>query len=128
MKIRQVISKQGHSFKRLACYLLAFAALWATTTVQANQVGLRVNEARIQQHILELAEFGKNPEGGVSRVAFSEADIAGREYVTGLMRAAGLEVRMDTVGNIIGRREGAEDLPVIMFGSHIDSVPGGRFD
>ena len=42
------------------------------------------------------------------------------------MREAGLTVRLDTAGNIIGRREGSEpDLPVIMFGSHIDSVPGG---
>jgi N-carbamoyl-L-amino-acid hydrolase len=73
-----------------------------------------------------LSEFGANPEGGVSRVAFSDADIAGRDYIKSLMRDAGLVVRVDTAGNIIGRREGSEpDLPAIMFGSHIDSVPGG---
>ncbi len=43
----------------------------------------------------------------------------------GLMKAAGLKVRIDSAGNIIGRRGGSEDLPAIMFGSHIDSVPGG---
>ena len=44
-----------------------------------------VNADRIQQHITELAKFGTNPEGGVSRVAFSDADIAGREYIKKLM-------------------------------------------
>ncbi len=87
---------------------------------------IRANAERMQQRIEALAAFGANPEGGVSRVAFSEADLAGRAYIRDLMRQAGLSVRMDTAGNIIGRREGSEpDLPVIMFGSHIDSVPGG---
>ena len=62
----------------------------------------------------------------MSRVAFSAADIAGREYISELMRDAGLVVRVDTAGNIIGRREGSDPkLPAIMTGSHIDSVPGG---
>ena len=85
-----------------------------------------VNADRIQQHIAELSKFGTNPEGGVSRVAFSDADIAGREYIKKLMQEAGLEVRIDTAGNILGRRDGANSkLPPIMIGSHIDSVPGG---
>ena len=87
---------------------------------------LRVNVDRIEQRILKLAEFGKNPEGGVSRVAFSDADVAGRSYIKELMQAAGLTVRVDAAGNVIGRRDGSDSsLPVIMFGSHIDSVPGG---
>ena len=81
---------------------------------------------RMEARIQALGQFGSNPEGGVSRVAFSEADIAGRRYIGELMREAGLEVRIDTAGNIIGRREGTDNsLPPIMFGSHIDSVPGG---
>ena len=111
--------KQFH----LAC--LSFLLLVVNGSVPAVETALRVNANRIERHITELAGFGKNPEGGVSRVAFSEADIAGREYIMGLMRDAALEVRIDTGGNIIGRREGSEDLPVIMFGSHSDSVPGG---
>ena len=87
---------------------------------------IRANAERMQQRIEALSAFGANPEGGVSRVAFSKADLAGRAYIRELMREAGLSVRMDPAGNIIGRREGSEpDLPVIMFGSHIDSVPGG---
>jgi len=85
-----------------------------------------VSAARMTERIEALSGFGANPDGGVSRVAFSEADIAGREYIKSLMREAGLDVRTDTAGNIIGRREGSEPgLPAIMFGSHIDSVPGG---
>jgi N-carbamoyl-L-amino-acid hydrolase len=89
-----------------------------------------VDAGRIEQRILELARFGANPEGGVSRVAFSDADIEGRRYVVFLMRAAGLDVRIDAAGNILGRRAGkAEGLPPILFGSHIDSVPeGGNYD
>jgi len=96
----------------------------------ATPSAMRVNQPRIEQRILKLAEFGKNSDGGVSRVAFSEADIAGRKYVIKLMREAGLSVRVDAAGNIVGRREGKEPgRPVIMFGSHIDSVPqGGNYD
>jgi N-carbamoyl-L-amino-acid hydrolase len=85
-----------------------------------------VDAGRIEQRILELARFGADPEGGVSRVAFSEADIEGRRFIVSLMEEAGLEVRIDEAGNILGRRAGAaEGRPPILFGSHIDSVPGG---
>lgn len=85
---------------------------------------------RIEQRIVGLSAFGANPEGGVSRVAFSDADIAGRKYIQDLMSQAGLEVRVDAAGNVIGRRKGSDpSLPPIMLGSHIDSVPsGGNYD
>jgi N-carbamoyl-L-amino-acid hydrolase len=94
------------------------------------QSALRVNGKRIMDHILALAEFGKNPQGGVSRVAYSEADKQGREYVLGLMRAAKLDVTVDAAGNLIGRRAGkATGLRPLLIGSHIDSVPeGGNYD
>jgi N-carbamoyl-L-amino-acid hydrolase len=88
-----------------------------------------IQRERLWETLQKLSEFGKNPEGGVSRVGFTEADLAGRSYVMGLMREAGLEVRVDPAGNIFGRRAGSENLPVLLFGSHIDSVPhGGNFD
>ncbi len=91
---------------------------------------LRVNAKRIEQHITKLAEFGKTPEGGVHRVAYGEENIRARKYVMTLMESAGLNVRIDAAGNILGRREGNENsLPPIMFGSHIDTVPhGGKYD
>lgn len=86
----------------------------------------RADATRIETHIQALSKFGANPEGGVSRVAFSNADIAGREYVATLMHDAGLTVRVDASGNLIGRRAGSNDkLPPIVLGSHTDSVPGG---
>ncbi len=72
---------------------------------------LHVQPDRIEQHIMELSVFGRNPEGGVSRVAFSQADLDGREYITGLMSQAGLQVTIDTAGNLIGFRSGSENLP-----------------
>lgn len=91
---------------------------------------LRVNAKRIEQHITKLAEFGKTSEGGVHRVAYSEEDVKARKYIMTLMEAAGLIVKIDAAGNILGRREGNENsLPPIMFGSHIDTVPhGGKYD
>jgi len=92
----------------------------------AQSPDIRANPDRMEQRIKALGQYGTNSAGGVSRVAFSDADIAGRAYIMDLMREAGLSVRVDTAGNLIGRREGREEgLPVIMFGSHIDSVPGG---
>ncbi|MGH7631058.1 MAG: M20/M25/M40 family metallo-hydrolase, partial [Gemmatimonadales bacterium] len=90
-----------------------------------------INPARLMEQLLQrLAQFGRNPEGGVSRVGYSEADRQGREYVTGLMREAELEVTVDAAGNLMGRRAGREPrLPALAFGSHIDSVPkGGNYD
>jgi N-carbamoyl-L-amino-acid hydrolase len=100
--------------------------LIASTTVLAQSPQISADPERMEQRIQALGQFGTNRDGGVSRVAFSDADIAGREYIKDLMRDAGLNVRVDTAGNIIGRREGSEEgLAPIMFGSHIDSVPGG---
>jgi beta-ureidopropionase / N-carbamoyl-L-amino-acid hydrolase len=94
------------------------------------QGDLRVNGDRINAHLTALAEFGKNPEGGVSRVAYSDFDRAGRAVVLDWMRAAKLDPTVDFAGNIIGRRAGRDaSLKPLLFGSHIDSVPqGGNYD
>jgi len=70
--------------------------------------------------------MGKNPEGGYDRIAYTEANRQAREYVIGLMRAAGLDTEVDAAGNISGRRAGREPgLPVLVLGSHVDSVAQG---
>jgi N-carbamoyl-L-amino-acid hydrolase len=105
---------------------ILLSMLLAPLLLNAQSPDIRANPDRLGQRIKALGEYGANREGGVSRVAFSNADIGGRAFIMDLMREVGLSVRVDTAGNIIGRREGsAEGLPVIMFGSHIDSVPGG---
>src|SRR5262245_4288769 len=109
--------------------LMAGAAAWLPSLPSLPQPRLRVNGQRLNATISALSEFGKNAEGGVSRVAYSEADLKGREYVARLMRNARLEVSIDAAANIIGRRAGSENLPPILFGSHVDSVPqGGNYD
>lgn len=100
----------------------------------AQPATARVDATALRHRLELLSTFGRPAGGsfgdGVSRVAYSEADIAGRRYVIGLMRAAGLSPRIDAVGNIFGRRAGVDStLPPILLGSHIDSVPnGGNFD
>jgi N-carbamoyl-L-amino-acid hydrolase len=112
--------------RNLSLSILCLLGLSASVLAADKPRSPAVNGDRIQQHITELSKFGANPEGGVSRVAFSDADIAGRDYVKKLMEDAGLVVRVDTAGNIIGRRDGSNaKLPPIMIGSHTDSVPGG---
>ena len=100
----------------------------------AQNLPARVDATALRQRIEALSRFGRPSGGtfvdGVSRVAYSDADVAGRRYTTELMRAAGLDPRLDPAGNIFGRRAGTDlSLPPILFGSHIDSVPnGGNFD
>jgi N-carbamoyl-L-amino-acid hydrolase len=106
--------------------ILLLSLFFLPISLAAAPAEIHANPERMAQHIKALSAFGANADGGVDRVAFSEADLAARAYIRDLMREVGLSVRLDTAGNIIGRREGSEpELPVIMFGSHIDSVPGG---
>jgi len=91
---------------------------------------MRVDGRRLNAHLQELAGYGRNPQGGVSRVAYSEADLKAREYAIKLMQEAQLKVGIDTAGNIVGGRAGTEPgRKPLVIGSHIDSVPeGGNYD
>jgi len=123
--------------KRFFCLVVSILITFGLCVLEAETMpqntpssDLRIKAERLEKHILELAEFGKNDEGGLDRVAYSEADIQGRKYLMSLMKDAGLAVRVDEAGNIIGRREGQNpEFPPIMFGSHSDTVPsGGKYD
>lgn len=111
-------------------YLACFVLLGANCHAATSAAPPRVNGPRIVKHLEALSEYGKNPQGGVSRVAYTEADRAGRQYVMGLMREAGLDVHIDVAGNLVGTRAGSDSrLKPLVIGSHIDSVPeGGNFD
>ena len=115
-------------------WLLALAVLLFVGFLAHAQSPMRhVNQQRLWDTVEQLSEFGRPAgagfEGGVTRVGFSEADLAARTWFMQLMREAGLTVRVDPAGNILGLRPGNENLPVLLFGSHIDSVPsGGNFD
>ncbi|HEV8169460.1 MAG TPA: hypothetical protein VGP59_08935, partial [Pyrinomonadaceae bacterium] len=88
-------------------YALAVALSSVPFRSVHSQTKVRVSGTRIMDHLFALAEFGRNPQGGASRVAYSDADKQGREYVLGLMRAAKLDVSIDAAGNLIGRRPGS---------------------
>ena len=106
----------------MAIGILSFVAAGSFAADDA----ITASPERMQSRIDALARFGANPEGGVSRVAFSDADLEGRAWLVSEMESLGLDVRVDAAGNIIGRRAGSDaGLAPILFGSHIDSVPGG---
>jgi N-carbamoyl-L-amino-acid hydrolase len=102
--------------------------------VPVGACGAVIDGARLRSDLEALSVHGRPAGGsfdaGVSRTAYSDADVAGRAYVMALMREAGLAPRIDPAGNIFATRPGRESgLPPILFGSHIDSVPqGGNFD
>ena len=106
--------------------LLFTITFYSALSIGFSQKLIKASASRIEERIKTLSQYGANPEGGVSRVAYSDADIEGRKYIMEVMKNAGLEVRVDVAGNIIGKRAGKNNnLPSIAFGSHIDSVPGG---
>ena len=117
-------------------FLIGSAAVCAASALPgfASETTLKVNAGRLRQTLEELSVFGRPTGGtfadGVSRVAYSDADLAGRKYVMGLMEKSGFKPRVDAAGNIHCLRAGQDSsLPAILFGSHIDSVPnGGNFD
>src|SRR5512145_352086 len=94
-------------FSKTLASAFAVAALPAPPFLRARANGrsaYTLDAARLNRHLKELAAFGANPQGGVSRVAYSDADRAGRAFVMQKMRDAGLDVRVDFAGNIFGRR------------------------
>jgi len=88
----------------------------------------RISAERLLADLAALAAIGGRPDGGVDRVAGSEADLAARRWLAELFRAAGLEARTDEAGNVFGRVPGSRG-PWLLLGSHTDTVPaGGRLD
>ena len=109
---------------------LAAGATWRAHAAPRPQI----EASTIRSQLEALSVFGR-PEGGtfqsgVSRIGYSDSDIAGRKFVMDLMKSAGADVRIDAAGNMFASRRGTDSsLPPLLFGSHIDSVPGGgNFD
>ena len=121
-------------------FLAAAAAAAFPLPVQA--FGIRSSRAptidanRLRTRLERLSVFGRPAGGtfasGVSRVAYSEADLAARAWLIDEIKGAGLTPRIDPVGNVFARWPAgptSSTRPAILFGSHIDSVPnGGNFD
>ncbi len=91
---------------------------------------MRVNGKRLQQTLEEMAKIGATPNGGVQRLTLSDEDKQARDLFVKWLKELELDVSIDEMGNIFGKRKGRDnDLAPVMSGSHIDSQPkGGRFD
>jgi N-carbamoyl-L-amino-acid hydrolase len=109
---------------------LVFFVIGNISLAVGQQQAMRADEHRIATRIMALEKFGRDSLGRGYRVAYTKGDIDARTWFIGLMKEAGLQVRVDEAGNIIGRREGTvPGLKPIAFGSHIDMVPdGGNYD
>ncbi|AOM84025.1 Zn-dependent hydrolase [Salisediminibacterium beveridgei] len=91
-----------------------------------------INQQRLWGHLMKLREIGagEHESEGITRLSFTPPEIEAKKYIIRLMEEVGLDVKMDAVGNVLGRLEGTNpELPVIMTGSHVDTViQGGPFD
>ena len=91
-------------------------------------VGVRIDQGRLRERLDALAEISPIPGGGSSRLALTDEDREGRDLVRSWMTDLGLDVTIDSVGNVFGTWNCADGAPV-MTGSHIDTVrTGGRYD
>ena len=110
-------------------YSAAIAALPSMGRAPRVIAPMRVNGARLNGWLTEFNSIGRT-DGGINRVAYSEADLAGRAFTLDVMRQSGLTPFIDAAGNIVARVRGSSaTLPPILIGSHIDSVTnGGNFD
>lgn len=86
---------------------------------------LQINLDRLHADLRELAEIGWNAEnGGLYRMAFTEADMEGMAWLESRIREAGLDCSRDGAANVSGVLKGADpDAPRILVGSHLDTVP-----
>ena len=91
---------------------------------------MRINAERLKQHIEAMSLIGKIGDTGTCRPTMTPLEKEAFELTGSWMKDAGMSVRIDAFGNLIGRLEGTNpELPVLMMGSHLDSQPyGGRFD
>ena len=132
MHTKAPLNMDRRSFIGSAALAAVSAALPRALHAQASP--LRVNDERLRRNLEGLSQFGRPAggtfESGVSRTAYSDADVAGHKFVMELIRAAGLEPRFDAAANVLATRAGTDtSLKPILFGSHIDSVKnGGNFD
>ncbi len=91
---------------------------------------MHASEKRIREDLESLALCTDGAGPGITRLTFSPAENRARSYLRDQMLQAGLRVRIDEAGNVIGRLDGRDaSLPAVMAGSHIDSIrAGGNFD
>lgn len=90
----------------------------------------RINQERLWQDLTQLGRIGRTDAGGITRFPFTKEDREAGVYIENRMKEAGLIVRTDAAGNLIGTWKGTDEtLPCVISGSHYDTVKeGGAFD
>jgi allantoate deiminase len=90
---------------------------------------MAIDAQRISDRCDELARHSEQPDG-LTRVFLSPEQRAATELVRRWMGEAGMDTRIDAIGNVVGRYEGQRPgLPCLMLGSHLDTVrDAGRYD
>ena len=90
---------------------------------------LRINVQRLQENIEELGKIGLNQHQGLDRITFSDHDLQARQWFIEKLKALQLSVKIDAAANIWTTLPSESDLPPIIVGSHLDTVPnGGKYD
>ena len=91
---------------------------------------VELDVGRFHETFDEYAAIGATADGGLHRLALTDADREVRDRLVADAEALGLDVRIDGIGNVLARREGTDsDAAPVLIGSHLDSQPsGGRFD
>jgi allantoate deiminase len=86
-----------------------------------------IDGERLWNRLTELSYVGKQDSRGVTRLSFTEDERVAKNLVTSFMEEAGLSVREDAVGNLIGRKEAANrDAPVVLLApTSIRSITAG---
>ncbi len=90
---------------------------------------LTINPTRLLARIDEMNRIGALPGGGNRRLALSDEDRAARDLLLKWMKEEKLDVTVDEMGNMYGKRAGSTVQPAVALGSHLDTVStGGRYD
>jgi len=96
----------------------------------ASLSSFAVDKRRLMRDLNAIGRIGIGNHGSVTRLVFSIKELRSRQVLIHLMRQAGLQIRIDAIGNIFGRLEGSDPkAPAVLAGSHLDTViHGGKYD
>lgn len=88
-----------------------------------------IRKESLEEKISTFSQFGKNENGGITRLSLSKAALDARAEFIKRCLELGMEIKTDDMANIYATKKGTENLPAIVMGSHIDSVSnGGNYD
>jgi N-carbamoyl-L-amino-acid hydrolase len=95
-----------------------------------NLQNLQIDAQRLWDSLMQTAQIGATPKGGICRLTLTDLDRQVRDWFKAQCEALGCTVSVDEVGNMFARRPGKnQSLAPIAMGSHLDTQPtGGKFD